>query len=506
VSQAVAGRAHWWTAAAVVAVIALGVATNLFWESQAAPSFGGFDEANHLGRIFAFAQTEMGYGGDPELDQPLHWPPTVHRLAARVWLLFGRSHWALKALWSAMYSVFCGLVWLTAREFTDRWGALFAVTIAATAPPVATYARVISLDMPLAAATMLMLWGLVRSRGLRHIGWTVVYGVAAGVACLAKGYAPAYFLLPGAAALFLGGSARDLNQRGYRNPLFNLAIGAVFGAMTMSWWYGGRLGEWVATLTGHLDTFHASGQLDGGWPLPQMIYGELGPVLLVALPAAVVLGWLRRREERRVYELVLFVLGPVILFATAPTTYARFLMPMLGGLAVLLAAGLLPPEAGRARRAGAAAAAGLAVALHLALAVWPGPAADALGMFGHPPQTDSAAIRLANEAAAHGPVVILDEGFHPYLPGGMLGYLVRLANGDVHITAADKNRDDEGKVLAAEGEVQDAGAVLVQRAFVPSGPLSLRPGFRLADTVQWSFGSRRPVLELWLAEDATGEK
>ncbi|MDP8222757.1 MAG: glycosyltransferase family 39 protein [Candidatus Lernaella stagnicola] len=493
-------RAPAWLAAALVAACLI---LNLIWEGGATPSFGGFDEANHLGRIWAFAEQEMGRAQDVELNQPLHWPPTVHEGAAKLWLLTERSHIALKIAWTLMLAIILVAVYFLATDLTDSWGGLAAVTLAATAPPVATYSRAVTLDMPLAMMTALTLFALVRSRGFRHLGYSVAFGLAAGVSCLAKGYAPAYWMAPAAIAFFAHGSFVDLNKRGYENPLFNLAVGSVFGALMMSWWYGGRLAQWLQTLTGHVQSYQQSGALDGAWPLGRMIYGDMGPLLPAILVAGLVLGWPARRTQRSVYEIMAALLIPAALFAVAPTTYARFLMPALGAGVVLFVVGLWRLPFPTARRWVVGVLAALSLLLHVALALAPTRAADALGMFARPPQSDPQAVALAECAATVGPVVIVDDAWHPYLPAGMLAFLVRRADGEVHITAADTERDDEAAVVAAIRDIDVAGSLLVLRegSGLPFDESVLRP-FTLKREAAWRFGARQPRLQCWIRSDA----
>ncbi len=489
-------RPAWLLAALMLTCLAL----NLYWGNLASPTFGGFDEANHLGRIFAFAEEEMARAENVELSQPLHWPPTFHRLAAKVWLHFDRSHQALMVLWSLFLAVLLLGTYFLAKEFLDDWGALAAATLTATAPPVATYSRAITLDMPLAALTMLAFFALVRSRGFRRLGYTVAFGIAAGVSCLAKGYAPAYWLIPGLVAFFVGGSFRDLNKRGYENPLFNVAIGSVFGAFMISWWYGGKLVEWSGVLSGHMHTYRqAPGQLDGAWPLGQMIYGDFGPLLLVVVIAGVVLAWPLRRKHKTIYEMTVAVVAAAAVFASAPTTYARFLMPVLGVAATLFVAGLWRRGEARRPKVVVAVVVAASLALHVALTFAPRTAATALGMFAHPPQTDQKALAMSAQAAAHGPVVIIDDARHPYLPAGMLGYLVRRADGMVYLTVADTTRDDEVTIVDAIQDIGLAQALLLLRD-KPELPFdeSVLAAFTLSREAGWVYGTQRPRLQLWL--------
>lgn len=494
-----APRTAWLPVALVAGLAVFCVLLNLQWERRGAPSFGGFDEVNHLGRIFAFAEQQDGRAVNVERDQPLHWPPPFHEIAAQVWRATGHSHLALKALWWAMYALLIAVAFLLAREFTDRWGALLAATLTATALPVATYSRVISLDMPLTLTVAVTLLALVRSRGFRHLAWSVGFGIAAGTSCLAKGYAPVYWLAAAAVAFFVGGSWRDLNKKGYENPLFNLAIGSVFGAFTISWWYGGKMAQWLAVLTGHVSVYQdAGGRIDGAWSIPTMLYGDLGPLFWLLLIAGVVLAWPLRRARRGVYEMSVFVVVPPVLFAVAPTTYARFVMPVVIGAATLFAAGLRALPWPRATRAIAWAVAVLALALHTGLALSPYRAAEALGLFAHAAQSDAQAVSLTRQAAAVGPLVVIDDAWHPYLPGAMVGYLVRLADGDVPVTVADTARDDEATVVAALGDVPSAQAVLLLREGATLAiDETVLADFTVVERAQWAYGARRPRLELW---------
>lgn len=484
----------------LAAVILLGIGLNLHWVRQAPPSFGGFDEVNHLGRIFRFAEFFAGRGEDPLPSQPLQWPPLVHRLAARLWLATGYSHFALKIAWSMMYGLLLLAAFLLGRELAGPWAGLLAAVLTAAAPPVNDYTRAVTLDLPLAMTVAWAMWALVKACGFRRYGYSLLFGLFAGVSCLTKGYAPVYWLAPVFFALLFGGPRCDLRQKLFRNPLCNLSAAVLVGVVMISRWYGWRMGQWLGVLSGHVDVYRqASGRLDGAWPIHHAIYGHFGPVLLLVFLLSLVSTIFWRRKTVGAWELLWGIVTSAAVFATAPTTYDRFLMPTVASAAALAAFGLIGLRPAILRVGSIFLLTMAALAMQIALAVWPLGAAEALRLFAHPPRAfpeADRAVEITAAAAECDELLVIDQARHPYLPGDMLGYLVRLAGDRARIIVVDTERQSEPEVQAALAEIEQADEVLQ----LTENPVVAAPGealiLRDSETFR-SFGAQAFRLELW---------
>jgi hypothetical protein len=108
-----------------------------------------------------------------------------------------------------------------------------AALAVAAMPAVTDYARLFHFALPATACLIAALWALVRSDGLRRVGWAVAFGVFVALTLLARTMTVAY--LPGlalaAGTQFLVGPA-DL-----RVKLRNLAIAAAAAGLVAGPWY-----------------------------------------------------------------------------------------------------------------------------------------------------------------------------------------------------------------------------------------------------------------------------
>ena len=96
---------------------------------------------------------------------------------------------------------FAGLVGatfaLTRRLVSDSWAVVAALAVAAI-PAVTDYTRLFHFALPATACMTAALWALVRSDGLRRVGWAAAFGVFVALTLLSRTMTVAY--LPGLAA------------------------------------------------------------------------------------------------------------------------------------------------------------------------------------------------------------------------------------------------------------------------------------------------------------------
>jgi hypothetical protein len=131
---------------------------------------------------------------------------------------------------------FAGLVaasfGLARQLVSDSWAVVAAVTVAAI-PAVTDYARLFHFALPATACMTAALWALVRSEGLRRVGWVVTAGLFVALTLLSRtmtiAYMPGFALAAGALLLV---ETPDLRVR-----VRNLAIGAGVVALVAGPWY-----------------------------------------------------------------------------------------------------------------------------------------------------------------------------------------------------------------------------------------------------------------------------
>jgi dolichyl-phosphate-mannose-protein mannosyltransferase len=131
---------------------------------------------------------------------------------------------------------FAGLVAATfglARQLvSDSWAVISAFAVAAI-PAVTDYSRLFHFALPATVCMTAALWALVRSQGLRRLGWVAAAGLFVALMLLSRtmtiAYVPGFALAAGALLL---AEAPDLRAR-----MRNLAIGAGVVALVAGPWY-----------------------------------------------------------------------------------------------------------------------------------------------------------------------------------------------------------------------------------------------------------------------------
>jgi 4-amino-4-deoxy-L-arabinose transferase-like glycosyltransferase len=131
---------------------------------------------------------------------------------------------------------FAGLVFaafgLARQLVSDSWAVVAAFTVAAI-PAVTDYTRLFHFALPATACMTAALWALVRSEGLRRVGWVVAAGLFVALMLLSRtmtiAYIPGFALAAGALLLV---ETPDLRVR-----VRNLAIGASVVALVAGPWY-----------------------------------------------------------------------------------------------------------------------------------------------------------------------------------------------------------------------------------------------------------------------------
>jgi hypothetical protein len=264
---------------------------------------------------------------------------------------------------------FAGLVFATfglaRRLVADSWAVVAAFAVAGI-PAVTNYTRLFHFALPATACMTAALWALVRSEGLRRVGWIAAAGLFVALTLLSRtmtiAYIPGFALAAGALLLV---EAPDLRVR-----VRNLAIGAGVVALIAGPWYlrnarsvydnlvGVGYGE-GATVFGHHYPIASWGYWTKELRLDLSYLGlPLGGALLLCLGGGL---WYLLARHRRlprpklprsahgvaVLALALVVLEGYLVLTTSRNEGTAFALPWLPALVVLavVAAASIPARA-----------------------------------------------------------------------------------------------------------------------------------------------------------------
>lgn len=317
---------------------------------------------------FAQATAQMLETGDfvviryqdaPRFKKPvgIHWLQALS--VSAVSAVEDREIWAyrLPSLLGAMLAA-AACAWGAAAFFGAPAG-LIAGALLGSTMLLSTEAFIAKTDAMLCGMIVLAMAGLARIygsvRGGPGIGWRtrLLFWLGLSGAILIKG--PVGPMVVGLAALALIASERRIDWfRGLGlswGPIVLLAVvgpwaWAVTVATDGAFWSTAIMGDLAPKLTGGHETH-------GGLPGYHLLgLGLLAFPMTLLLPAAVVVGWTRRREPG--VRLALCWLIPAwIVFELTPTKLVHYPLPLYGALAWLAAAALRDPIGPGARMAGA---------------------------------------------------------------------------------------------------------------------------------------------------------
>jgi hypothetical protein len=120
-----------------------------------------------------------------------------------------------------------------ARQLVSDWWAVVAAFTVATIPAVTDYTRLFHFAVPATACMTAALWALLRSDGLRRVGWVIATGVFIALTLLSRTMTVAY--IPGLA--LAAGTQLLVDAPGLRVRVRNLAIGTAVVALVAGPWY-----------------------------------------------------------------------------------------------------------------------------------------------------------------------------------------------------------------------------------------------------------------------------
>ncbi len=145
----------------------------------------------------------------------------------------------------ALYGALILASYAVARRLMSPWWSVFAALMVGVTPEIIQWGRMFYFAVPAAAFFIAGIACLLWSDGSRKWVWTVLGGVALGLAVLSRTMMLGFVIGPAVAALVQALAMRtELRRR-----LVNLAAGAVAGLLVASTWYWGHLGEVTDYLT-----------------------------------------------------------------------------------------------------------------------------------------------------------------------------------------------------------------------------------------------------------------
>ena len=232
-------------------------------------------------------------------------------------------------------------------QLKDRETGLVAAALLAGFPQVIGFSRSYWMDLPLAAVTTLALWALLRSDGLRRRGASLLLGLTLGLGLLTKYTFPVFVAGP---ALYL--ALRGLRQAGDRRALRlrveNICLALLVATALAAFWYVPGLGSaWR--------NFRFNQGTDLLWPrpiwtldnlllYPRHLTVQLGPWLLALLGGAPLFLLLARSPARLLVALWLGLPYLFFTFFVLGMEWARFTLPYLPALALVIALALMLPR------------------------------------------------------------------------------------------------------------------------------------------------------------------
>lgn len=254
---------------------------------------------------------------------------------------------------------------ITRRLAGARWGVVAAVAVAAM-PGIVNYTREFSFALPCAATITVAGWALIRSDHATRTRWMVLWGVAGGLAVLARTMAIGF--LPGiiaAGVVLAAGAPAGMRRR----AALNVVAGFAAGVLVAGTWYLRNYQSVLDYLTGY-GYGEKSGEygtqpalLSSDWLLTEIrlvliqlmflpLFAMLVVVLVVALPVGLRSaqrgGW--RASALRVLRspalaLTLIPLEGYLALSTTENNGSAFALPLLPiAVALIVAAAAQLPR------------------------------------------------------------------------------------------------------------------------------------------------------------------
>jgi hypothetical protein len=237
-----ATRPSWLIALGLAAIILLAVGGSVYWTAQNV-TLVGRDSAGHLQQSILTADalaagTPAGIFQAITLDD--YRPPALYLLTQPFYALLGRDLDVAQAANIALLAAILLLTFLLARRALSDGMALFATLLLALLPMQMAMSRLYYMENLLTAALLAGLLVLLVSEGFAHRGWSLVWGIAFGLALLVKWTAPIYLLAPTLYLLWRTGfwAAQRAALRNWRIDWRRAIVAAIAAAGLALLWHG----------------------------------------------------------------------------------------------------------------------------------------------------------------------------------------------------------------------------------------------------------------------------
>jgi Dolichyl-phosphate-mannose-protein mannosyltransferase/LmeA-like phospholipid-binding len=308
-----------------------------------------WDYANHLERALQCYRILAQPGHDRAreiLEATAFYPPVTTCAAGLLYFLFPVLPLTAQVVMLGFLTLGAVSVFLLGRHLLDTQAGLLAAFLLSTAPFVVFSLTNFQLDLPLTGMVALSLYLLARTEGFSLTGWSLAFGIAAGIGMLTKPPFVVYLLPPLLWTVWRG--ARSSQEGGRMARLGRLA--AVLGtaaALTLPW-YGPRLIGLPLQVMNRSFKNAAIEQKPGTLSAEGLLhYPTMFPTQFGLLAVALFLWglWALARERAARAFLWIAALGPFVVFILIQNKNLRYTLPILPAAALVASAGArgLPP-------------------------------------------------------------------------------------------------------------------------------------------------------------------
>ncbi len=318
----------------VLAVIAFNVLTTV-WFIVLNNKPLSWDPALHMLYSYVYYKllTMFNFGALVHVSN--YYPPFFHLTAAFMYVLFGFSEKIAVATNILYYFLLVFAVYKTATEVWDRRAGYFSVMLISGYPLLVIMERKFMIDFAFTAMVALTVYFFVKSRGLRDLRYSALFGLSFGLTTLTKWNAFIYILPFALADLYFEYSE---NIRDVKNALGNVSVAAAVAFVSAAWWYLPNL----FVVFKRLEYFASIGGKEGDptfWTLKGWLYylkdldASVGIVFMLTFLAAVVWFAYRRKVskkmDRYVKAMLFSLLTTYVILTFLSNKDHRYILPLL---------------------------------------------------------------------------------------------------------------------------------------------------------------------------------
>ena len=299
---------------------------------------------------------------------PVH-TPLVPFVSGVLMALFGESRVVAEAVMPMFTAVWLIATGAVVSRLYDRRTARWTVLLSSAFPVFLIYSRTYLFDHPLAAVFACACWALLRTRGFADRRASIVFGVLAGLAALARGGGAIFLVGPVSVALAAVRREPDFARR-----LGGAALAALTAAAIAASWYAPNLADlaaYVFRATYGADAIARTGgsrafslESAGYYVTWLVAQGPGVPMLIVAIAAWIAGAPWRRTARPSPIAIALaaaFAIDFVLLLFAAQRQTARYFLPLVPLIALAICRANTAVASPLARRAAFVAVAALAV-------------------------------------------------------------------------------------------------------------------------------------------------